>query len=155
MEQLRVMEGGSIESWYDLDQMLAEIASEYFPGVTLPVIRWGRKVTRKKRRSIRLGSYFRPTTTIRIHPLLNAHEVPRYFVQSIVFHEMLHHVLGGSHNRRFHRAERNFRYHAEAREWLRANLLLLLGLRDRPRRVLRLPPPVSAGSPASQLSLFG
>lgn len=154
MEQLRVMDGGSIDSWYDLDQMLAEIADEYFPGVTIPVIRWGRKVARKKRRSIRLGSYFRPTATIRIHPLLNSPEVPRYFVQSIVFHEMLHHVLGGSHNRRFHRAERRFRYHGEAREWLRANLLLLLGIRERPRRVLRVPPPPVV-SPASQLSLFG
>jgi hypothetical protein len=153
MEQLRVMDGGSIDSWYDLDQMLAEIVAEYFPGVTIPVIRWGRKVTRKKRRSIRLGSYFRPTATIRIHPLLNSPEVPRYFVQSIVFHEMLHHVLGGSHNRRFHRAERRFRYHGEARAWLRANLLLLLGMRERPRRVLRVPPPAVA-PPASQLSLF-
>lgn len=156
IEQLRVVEREEGGSWYDLDRMLAELARDYFPDATMPAIQWGRKIARKKRRSIRLGSYYRPTQTIRIHPLLNSPEVPRYFVQSIIFHEMLHHVLGGAHNRRFHRAERSFRYYAEARAWLRANLSLLLGLRERPRRVLPLAPPLAvAPKPVRQLSLFG
>ena len=143
LEQLRVMEGGAAEwSVYDLDSMLDEMLRESFPGVSRPCIRWGNRISKRRRRSIRLGSYYRPTTTIRIHPLLNSPEVPRYFVQSILFHELLHHVLGAAHDRRFHRHERTFRYHREARDWLRANLSMLLGFRERARRVPRSAPPV-------------
>ena len=32
---------------------------------------------------------------IRIHPVLDRREVPSYFLESVVYHEMLHHHLGG------------------------------------------------------------
>lgn len=157
-EQLRVVEGGESRPVFDLDVLLDEMLAGHFPGISRPAIRWGRKIARKRRRSIRLGSYYRPTQTIRIHPLLGSAHVPRFFVQSIIFHELLHHVLGPAHDRRFHRHERTFRYHREANAWLRANLSLLLGLRARPRKVVApparpiVPPP--APSPLRQMTLF-
>lgn len=92
-------------------------------------MRWGQQITRKKRRSIRLGSYNHHTNEIRIHPSLNSPGIPAYFVQSVIHHEYLHHVVGANHNRRFHVAERQFRYYREAQEWIRRNLFLLLGRR--------------------------
>ncbi|HEY0593571.1 MAG TPA: hypothetical protein VGF40_17495, partial [Thermoanaerobaculia bacterium] len=151
-EQLRVVQGGEAGSFYDLEILLDEILRDYFPAAERPQIFWGRKIARKKRRSIRLGSYYRPSATIRIHPLLNTPSVPRFFIQSILYHEMLHHVLGPAHNARFHRQERRFHYHREAREWLRRNLGMLLGLRERPVRERRVPPPVAMA--AQQMSLF-
>lgn len=157
-EQLRVVQGGDARSVFDLDALLDEMLAGHFPGVSRPSIRWGRKIARKRRRSIRLGSYYRPTRTIRIHPLLDSSHVPLFFVQSIIFHELLHHVLGPAHDRRFHRHERTFRYHREANAWLRVNLSMLLGLRLRPRRAVvpAIPPIVPAPDrpPLRQLTLF-
>ncbi|HVR41855.1 MAG TPA: hypothetical protein VMS56_00270 [Thermoanaerobaculia bacterium] len=156
-EQLWVVAEGEVRSYYDLESLLDRTLEEYFPGAKRPAIRWGRRVGRKRRRSIRLGSYSRTSATIRIHPFLDSSRVPLFFVQSIIHHEVLHHVLGASHDRRFHRHERRFRHYREARAWLRANLAMLLGLRERPRRVaaieVRLRPPLPV-APAGQMLLF-
>jgi predicted metal-dependent hydrolase len=116
-------------------------------------VRWGQQITRKRRRSIRLGSYNHVTTEIRIHPLLRAANVPAYVIESIIHHEYLHHILGPHHNRRFHANERKFRYYRESQEWIRRHLFLLLGRKRgelRPRRVTA--PPLEA--PRAQLQLF-
>jgi len=53
----------------------------------------------------------------------------------------LHHVLGPNHNRRFHSHERKFHYYRESKEWIRYNLLLLLGRRARRLGRAREAPP--------------
>lgn len=114
---------------HHLASLAAEVHRTYFYKVPpLPVF-WGQQIRRKNRRSIRLGSYNHVTCEIRIHPLLNAPNVPHFFIQSIIHHEYLHHMLGAPHNRRFHQQERNFRYYRESKEWLRRNLHFLLGRR--------------------------
>ncbi len=110
-------------------------------------VRWGQQIARRKRRSIRLGSYNHHTTEIRIHPLLKAPNVPAFFIQSIIHHEYLHYVLGGSHNRRFKQHERQFRYYRESQEWIRRNLFLLLG---RKKEFARPPAPAEV----AQMALF-
>ena len=143
-------------SYHNLAALADEVRREYFPRhPVLPVI-WGKRPPRKRRRSIRLGSYDRATNMIRIHPLLNSPGVPPFFVQSIIHHEYLHHVLGGPHNSRFKRHERSFRFHYEAREWLKHNLAHLLGLKKRaavrPRRLEM--PRIMPLPPSEQLTLF-
>ena len=110
-----------------LASLAAEVHRTYFYKYPPLPVRWGQQITRKRRRSIRLGSYNHLTTEIRIHPLLNAPDVPAFFIQSVIFHEYLHHVLGAAHNRRFHKEERKFRYYRESKEWIRRHLWLLLG----------------------------
>jgi len=132
---------------------LASLADEvhrtyFFKYPPLPV-RWGQQITRKKRRSIRLGSYNHITTEIRIHPLLNSPEIPTFFIQSVIYHEYLHHVLGASHNRRFHKEERKFRYFRESKEWIRRHLWLLLGTKR--NRTVAIPPPAAV---PPQMALF-
>lgn len=70
--------------------------------------------------------------------------VPSFFIQSVIHHEYLHHILGARHNRRFHAHEQKFRYHRESKEWIRRNLGLLLGrkLRARPGRGLKVAAPI-------------
>ena len=134
-----------------LDSLAADVHRTYFSRVPPLSVRWGQQITRKRRRSIRLGSYNHQTAEIRIHPLLNSPHIPAYFVQSVIHHEYLHHVLGGAHNGRFHTAERKFRYYREAQEWIRRNLFLLLGR----RRSEFQPPAVPASRPQPpQLALF-
>jgi hypothetical protein len=115
------------ETDHHLESLAAEVHRTYFYKYPPLRVRWGNQIGRKKRRSIRLGSYNHITTEIRIHPLLNSANIPAFFIQSIIHHEYLHHVLGANHNRRFHAAERQFRYHRESKEWIRRNLFILLG----------------------------
>jgi len=137
------------DSFYDLEALAAEVHREYFKGQRMLPIRWGQQINRKRRRSIRLGSYDHRSSEIRIHPSLNAPCVPRYFIQSIIHHEYLHHVLGPNHNRRFHAQERRYRFHRESKLWLKRNLPLLLGRKPKP--LFR--PSREAAAP-SQMALF-
>ena len=137
-------------------QTLASLADDvhrtyFFKYPPLPV-RWGQQISRKRRRSIRLGSYNHHTTEIRIHPILNAPGIPKFFIQSVIYHEYLHHVLGPHHNRKFHQHERLFRHHRESQEWIRRNLFLLLG---RKKDELRRPAVVKPEPPQPvQAALF-
>ena len=117
------------KTYHHLDSLATSIHRTYFSRVPPLVVRWGQQISRKRRRSIRLGSYNHITLEIRIHPALNASNIPAYFIQSVIHHEYLHHMLGANHNRKFHAYERQFRYHRESKEWLRRNLFALLGLR--------------------------
>ena len=47
-----------------------------------------------------MGSYSADSKVIRIHPALDQPLVPRFFVEWIVFHEMLHHVYRARRGRR-------------------------------------------------------
>ena len=133
-----------------LESLAAEVHRTYFfKYPPLPVF-WGQQIARKRRRSIRLGSYNHHTTEIRIHPLLNAPNIPAFFIQSVIYHEYLHHVLGPHHNSKFHRAERQFRHFRESQEWVRRNLWILLG-----RKKSELRRPVTTAVPqAVQAALF-
>ncbi len=134
-----------------LGSLATDVHRTYFAHVPPLPVRWGQRITRKRRRSIRLGSYNHHTAEIRIHPLMNSAQIPAFFIQSVIHHEYLHHVLGGAHNRRFQVAERKFRYHREAQEWIRRNLFLLLGRRRsefQPPSVQPLP------GPTPQMALF-
>lgn len=126
---------------HHLDSLAGEIHRTYFFKHRPLRVRWGQQITRKRRHSIRLGSYNHVTTEIRIHPALNALNIPAFFIQSVIHHEYLHHVLGPNHNRRFHAQERQFRYYRESKEWLRRNVFALLGRRARRvQRTIDIPP---------------
>jgi hypothetical protein len=131
-----------------LESLAAEIHRTYFFKYPPLPMRWGQQISRKKRRSIRLGSYNHATAEVRIHPILNTPSIPAFFVQSVIYHEYLHHVLGPHHNRRFHQHERQYRYHRESQEWIRRNLWLLLG---RPKKRATVPVPAFE---AVQAALF-
>jgi hypothetical protein len=136
---------------HHLASLAAEVHRTYFFKYPPLPVRWGQQISRKRRRSIRLGSYNHATAEIRIHPILNTPQVPAFFIQSVIYHEYLHHVLGAPHNSRFHRAERQFRYHRESQEWIRRNLWILLG---RKKNELRRPAAAAAPPQAVQAALF-
>ena len=82
-----------------------------------------------------MGSYSSDSKVIRIHPALDQSRVPRYFVEWIVFHEMLHHVHRARrgpdgrrcvHTPEFLEHERRFYAFERAQRWENENLDLLL-----------------------------
>lgn len=124
-----------------LDSLAGDIHRSYFARYPPLPVRWGSQISRKRRRSIRLGSYNHQTAEIRIHPLLNSRQIPAFFIQSIIHHEYLHHVLGPNHNGQFHSHERQFRYYRESQEWIRRNLFILLGRKRSEVHPGLVPPP--------------
>ncbi len=106
----------------------------YFQDGIQARIGWGRMPPRRRRKSIRLGVYDHQTREIRIHPALDRPEVPAFFVEFIVFHEMLHQLFpstgrGGRrvhHPRAFRDREKAFPHYVAALRWERENLGVLL-----------------------------
>lgn len=111
---------------HDLSEYYTYLNRTEFDGRIATAITWGRNTNRKRRRSIRLGSYSPEDDIIRIHPNLDQAFVPDYFVRYIVFHEMLHADLGVElaengrrriHTPEFNRRERAYREYALAMKW--------------------------------------
>jgi hypothetical protein len=119
---------------FDLQALFEGVNRTYFQGGIQARIGWGRMPPRRRRKSIRLGVYDHQTREIRIHPALDRPEVPAFFVEFIVFHEMLHQLFpstgrGGRrvhHPRAFRDREKAFPHYAAALRWERENLGVLL-----------------------------
>jgi hypothetical protein len=126
---------------FDLQEVFDDINRRFFRGQVHATITWARvPVARRVRTSIKLGSYASESRLIRIHPALDQSWVPRFFVESVVFHEMLHHLSPATlrHGRRcvhtpdFLARERRFPHYQRALRWEREHLDLLLryGVRE-------------------------
>jgi hypothetical protein len=120
---------------YNLQEIFDELNARYFHGAIAARITWGPRSRRKKSRdSIKLGSYTFEDSLIRIHPVLDAADVPRFFVEWIVYHEMLHEVydmpvVDGRrvyHTHEFREAEAQFDQYAEAVMWERMHVHKLM-----------------------------
>ena len=123
----------------DLRQVRDAINGEYFDGEIDVHITWGRALPRRRRRgrhsfSVRLGTYNDRDNVVSIHRCLDRAGVPRYVVESVVYHEMLHAALppvtkNGRrriHTPEFRRRERRFPDYQRAERWLESNLKRLL-----------------------------
>ncbi len=119
---------------FDLKAIFERLNQTYFQSGIQAQIGWGRMPGRRRRRSIRLGVYDHQTREIRLHPALDRPDVPAFFVEFIVFHEMLHqlfpsHARNGRrvhHPRAFRDRERAFPYYEAALRWEKQNLRMLL-----------------------------
>lgn len=122
-------------SVHDLQELYDRLNRLEFGGRVEARIGWGRRAPGRRRRSIKMGVYLHERRLIRIHPALDDLEVPRLFVELVVFHEMLHQIVppsegdGGRrcvHGRAFREAEKKFPGYEQARAWEKANLHVLL-----------------------------
>jgi hypothetical protein len=116
---------------YDLQQVFDELNLTYFEEKIDARITWGARGSRRRRRtSIKMGSYSVEDRLIRIHPALDRRFVPQYFLEWIVYHEMLHQVhdmpvVAGRrqfHTPEFLAQESNYEHYERARDWERRNL---------------------------------
>jgi hypothetical protein len=120
---------------HNLKGIFDELNAEYFGGTIGARITWGPRTRRRAgRESIKLGSYSVEEQLIRIHPVLDAADVPRFFIAWIIYHEMLHEVhdmpiVDGRrvyHTPEFRRAEARFEHYAESVLWERTQVHKLL-----------------------------
>jgi hypothetical protein len=130
---------------HDLDLLCRRLCERYFGGPLDVDVGWGRDV--RGRASMTFGSYSFTTHRIRIHPRLDRRDIPSFFVEAVLFHELVHHVVGCErsngrrrlHTPRFREIESRYEHAELARRWRDENLHRLLGRRAafRSRRAVR------------------
>jgi len=107
---------------YDLDKMFSKLNRRYFDStLEKPTLTW----SQRKTRSI-LGHHDRVYETIVISKSLDSTQVPEWFVEYILYHEMLHikHAARMINGRRYYHTaafrldERRFVRYEEAQRWL-------------------------------------
>ncbi len=113
-------------SVYDLDEIFASVNKQYFGNwIHKPMLTWSAKKTYRI-----LGHHDATHDHITISTSLDSRDTPRYVVEYVVFHEMLHiahptkHVNGRRyyHTPAFKADERKFAYYTEAERWIERNV---------------------------------
>lgn len=118
----RKMISSSRGTVYDLEKMFSKLNRKYFDSaLEKPTLTW----SQRKTRSI-LGHHDRVYDTITISKSLDSAQVPEWFVEYILYHEMLHikHVARMINGRRYYHTaafrldERRFPKYEDAQRWL-------------------------------------
>lgn len=115
--------------YYDLREIFDSLNKEYFGGRITALISWGKQNSRRAVRKRTLGSYCGHANNIRINPVLDRKNVPLYFIQYIIYHEMLHSAVKeekkngrrSMHTSEFRKRERLFRDYNKAISWEKRN----------------------------------
>ncbi len=115
--------------YHDLSDIYRSINNEYFEGKITSSITWGTKCKSHSVKKRTLGSYNKYSNTIRINPVLDTKRAPHYFIEFIVYHEMLHVDIDIKekngrrviHSREFTQRERLFKHYKKAISWEKTN----------------------------------
>ena len=125
-KQIRCIVQGRV---YNLKQLMDQVCAEYFPSLEQPRITWGK--SRQVGRKVSLGLYLSGEKLIRIHPMLDDTRVPRLYLEFVIYHELLHHILPEErtasgrcvhHSKEFRRLERKFQLYKPAMEFEKTTL---------------------------------
>lgn len=123
---------------HDLRALFDAVNARHFGGSVDAALGWGRPAPRvrgrRRPRSISLGTYDYELKLVRVHPALDQEFVPRFYVEYILFHEMLHHVMPAPvidgrrrlHSPAFRARERAYPDYARTVEWEQRCLRRLL-----------------------------
>jgi len=121
---------------FDLQEIYRQVNDEYFDAKLNLSITWSGHPGRGAQYKRRLGSFDPKARLIKIHRLLDNASIPGYFINFIVYHEMLHCAYPpkkGKKGRRlihhavFKKHEKQFREYHLAQEWIKNNRHLFLG----------------------------
>lgn len=113
---------GPLGNYYDLNESFAEINAFYFDNsIEKPTLSWSPKRSRRQ-----LGYHDDHLNLIVISRWLDRRMVPRFVVDFIMYHEMLHIVVPVEHKqgrrivhtKEFRRREKMFQYYEVAKLWL-------------------------------------
>ncbi len=120
---------------YDLCELFDGLNRKHFKRQCDARVTWGKAAgKRKKTRGIQLGSYDPEANLIRLNRALDHGWVPRYVIDSMLYHEMLHWLFrpraAGArrvvHGKAFREAERAHPYFEKSQAWVAKNLDRLL-----------------------------
>jgi len=107
---------------YDLNRVFLRVNRRHFDGeIDKPILTWSQRKTRRI-----LGHHDAAHDTITISKTLDSSDVPEWFVEYIMFHEMLHikypaRIINGRryyHTPAFRAEEKTYPRYEQAQEWL-------------------------------------
>jgi len=113
---------------FRLCSIYKQMNQEYFADELDLQITWYGEANRLFRSRINFGLFSDPLKLIKVHRSLDQPDIPDYFVEYVVYHEMLHNVCvpyvekGGNtviHTSEFKEREKQFKYFHEACRWLK------------------------------------
>jgi len=111
---------------YDLQMIYDHINAAYFQNTLNLKITWYGSAAKKPRTRITYGQYLDHQKLVKIHRLLDDPFFPPYFVEFIVYHEMLHAIVPGyldeagyfrTHGAEFKEREQAFAHYKRAIAW--------------------------------------
>ena len=112
-----------VGTYFDLQDLFDSVNQAYFGDqLEPPRLLWSERVT-----FVEFGHYEPATDTVRVSRTLDAADVPRFVLEHVIHHELLHRRLGAEqrngrrryHSARFRREERRFRGYREAEAFLK------------------------------------
>jgi len=122
--------------YFDLRRIFDRLNERYFRGRLRDYqVMWGRRRKHRPRDYFVFGTIQEEDRIIRINPLLDQPFVPLWFLQYVLYHEMLHSVVPDEiagkgrrrvHTEEFNRRERKFSSYRRARRWEDENLARFL-----------------------------
>ena len=117
---------------FDLREIFEKLNRRYFGGrLRNYEVKWGRRRKERPKEYFIFGTIQEEDRVIRINPALDQSFVPLWFLQYVLYHEMLHSVVpdealpGGRrrvHTEEFNRRERLYPNYTRARRWEEHNL---------------------------------
>jgi hypothetical protein len=119
---------------YDLREIFNSVNKEYFDGTLSSHLRWGPALSKTSHHAIRADRTEKTVNLITIAGVYNHPAVPRFAIEAVMYHEMLHIAIppwkkNGRrvvHGASFKTAERSFNGFMEWQAWERTSLPWLL-----------------------------
>ncbi|WP_066483322.1 hypothetical protein [Candidatus Chlamydia sanziniae] len=123
---------------YDLQEIYQNLNQRLFGGKLHLRIGWFGRQTFRYARSAVLGSFHEDEQLIRIHRSLDRRDIPQFFMEYLVYHEMVHSIVPREfspsgriifHGKKFKEYEKRFPLYDRAIAWEKANAYILRGAR--------------------------
>jgi hypothetical protein len=114
---------------FDLGALFRTLNARHFGNQVSAKVGWARRAPKRRRKSIQLATYDARAAELRVHPALDAPDVPAFVVEYFVFHALLHAHTGappGVHPPEFLAQEQRFALREAALRWREEHLPLLL-----------------------------
>ncbi|HWB61603.1 MAG TPA: hypothetical protein VG733_19125 [Chthoniobacteraceae bacterium] len=121
---------------FDLRALFDKVNARYFRNALRNyTVMWGQKRSQRPKEYFVFGTIQEDDRVIKIHPLLDAPWVPSWFLEFVMYHEMLHALTPDRydssgrrivHHDEFYKRERKFRFYKRAKRWEDANLARFL-----------------------------
>lgn len=114
-------EPDAVGNHHHLKDSFQRVNWAYFEGKqTLPHLQWSKRTSHRK-----LGHFNPVPDTIQISSALDTTKVPEYVLDYVMYHEMVHRILGiseingrkSSHNAAFHQMEREYAHYEKAKQF--------------------------------------